>query len=197
MQNELKLRTAALSDARDLAMLIDIAGEGLPSWMWRQSCGDGQEPLDFGRQRARREEGGFSYLNAVVAEVGGTVQGMLLGYPIVEAPEDSPDDVPAAFAPFIELEAQSVGTWYVNALAMFPGQRGQGIGTRLLADAEDRARAMGIERMSLQVFEQNTSACALYARLGYVETARSPVRAFPCQPYYTSDVLLLEKPVAR
>ncbi|MEO0945485.1 MAG: GNAT family N-acetyltransferase, partial [Pseudomonadota bacterium] len=140
--------------------------------------------------------GGFSYRNASVAELDGAVVGMLLGYPITEMPEDSPEDVPAAFAPFIELEGKSVGTWYVNALALLPGHRGQGVGRRLMADAEQRAKAAGVDRMSIQVFGQNTGAHALYTRLGYVETARSPVRAFPCQPYYTGDVVLLEKPLA-
>ncbi|MEO1025665.1 MAG: GNAT family N-acetyltransferase [Pseudomonadota bacterium] len=196
MSRDLKIRPAESADALKLAMLIDIAGEGLPSWMWGQSCAPDQRPLDIGVQRACRETGGFSYRNASVAELDGAVVGMLLGYPITEMPEDSPEDVPAAFAPFIELEGKSVGTWYVNALALLPGHRGQGVGRRLMADAEQRAKAAGVDRMSIQVFGQNTGAHALYTRLGYVETARSPVRAFPCQPYYTGDVVLLEKPLA-
>jgi len=49
--------------------------------------------------------------------------------------------------------------------------------------------------MSIQVYAQNIGATRLYARSGYVETASSPVRDHPCQPYYTGDVLLLKKQI--
>ena len=196
MTNDTNFRLAATSDARALAMLIDIAGEGLPSSIWRQSSAEDQDPIDIGMERARRETGGFSYRNAVVAEVvDGNVVGMLLGYPIEVAPKDGPEDVPPAFAPFLDLEAKSVGTWYVNALAVMPGYQGRGIGSSLMAEAERQAAASQVARLSIQVFAQNTSAYTLYRRLGYIETARSPVRTFPCQPYYTGDVVLLEKDV--
>lgn len=193
MSIQTMIRAASKADARAMAMLIDIAGEGLPSWMWGKSCETGQGPLDIGTLRAEREAGDFSYRNAAIALRGSMPLGMLLGYPILEAPEDGPEDVPAAFAPFLELEAQSVGTWYVNALAVFPGARNQGIGRRLLAEAEQRAACDGIREMSIQVFSQNTGAVSLYERTGYALAASAPVRDFPCQPYYGGEVLLLKK----
>lgn len=193
LHNPVQTRLALQSDARALAQLIDIAGEGIPQWLWSQSCEEQQTPLDIGEERARRDSGGFSYTNALVAQSGKETTAMVLSYPIDEAPADDPDDLPAPVAPFVELEAQSVGTWYINALAVRPGHRGQGIGTQLMADAEKAARDGGYTKSSIQVFEQNADALGLYRRLGYRDIGQSPVRDHPCQPYYTGVVILLEK----
>ena len=188
---ETTIRPATAADAPDLAKLIDIAGEGIPTWLWAQSAEDGQTPLEVGQMRARRETGGFSYKNALLAERGGQVQGMMLGYPIHEAPTDEPEALPAPIAPFVELEAQSAGTWYINALAVYPAFQGAGVGAQLLAAAETLAREAGLPAMSIQVYGQNSGAVRLYERMGYARTAHAPVRLHPCQPYYTGDVLLL------
>lgn len=187
------IRQARASDARVLAHLIDTAGEGIPNWLWTQWAEPGQTAMDVGEARARRDTGGFSYMNAVVIAANETVLGMALSYPISEAPTDDPDDLPAPIAPFLALEALSVGTWYINALAISPGHRGKGFGAHLLAHCKEMALSEGYDRMSIQVYAQNVGAVRLYRRLGYRETGRSPVREHPCQPYYTGDVLLLEK----
>ena len=145
--------------------------------------------------RARRTSGGFSYTNALIADQSGAPQGMVLSYAITEAPEDDPNDLPPPIAPFVALEKLSVGSWFINALAVFAAGRGQGTGTRLLAAAEDLARVNGFEEMSIQVYGQNTGAVRLYERLGYRGAASEPVRLHPSPPYYTGDVLLLKKPL--
>ncbi len=188
-----RIRPAQSSDAPTLAKLIDIAGEGIPRWLWSRSSSDGQDPLDVGAERARRTKGGFSYRNALVAERDGLPIGMVLSYAIDAAPDDDPDDLPAPIAPFVELEAQSVGTWYINALAISAGCRCAGVGTALMKAAEDLARDSGYSSMSVQVYSQNTGAVKLYERLGYHEHGRVPVRDHPCQPYYDEDIVLLRK----
>ncbi|WP_375570836.1 GNAT family N-acetyltransferase [Ahrensia marina] len=190
-----RIRPAEPSDAPTLAKLIDIAGEGIPRWLWSRSSSDRQDPLDVGAERAHRTEGGFSYRNALVAERDGRPIGMVLSYAIDTAPDDDPDDLPAPIAPFVELEAQSVGTWYVNALAVSAGWRGAGVGSALMQAAEDLALKAGYGSMSIQVYSQNAGAVQLYQRLGYRDHARARVREHPCQPYYDEDVLLLLKPL--
>lgn len=187
------IRQAVAADAHQLAKLIDIAGEGIPSWLWQKSCQDDQSPVDIGTQRAQRLEGGFSFTNAMVAERDGDIAGMVLSYPIEVASDDDPNDLPAPIAPFVELENQSVGTWYVNALAVFPAHRNRGIGASLMQAVQTCATQKGYGRLSIQVYAQNTDAVRLYQQLGYDTSARSPVRLHPCQPYYTGDVLLLMK----
>ncbi len=192
-----RVRHATSEDARTLAKLIDIAGEGIPSWLWSQPYIDGQSPLDVGEARAKRPSGGFSYSNALIAEYQGTPVGMVLSYAIDEAPDDDPEDLPLPIAPFVALEKLSVGTWYINALAVFAKKRGAGVGSRLLQAAEGLAIANGSKAMSIQVYEQNVGAVRLYTGLGYEIAAREPVRLHPCQPYYTGDVLLMKKPLGQ
>ncbi len=195
VQSTTRVRHATPEDARNLAKLIDIAGEGIPNWLWSRHYIDDKSPLDTGEERAKRPSGGFSYTNALIAEEEGMPVGMVLSYAINQAPDDDPRDLPLPVAPFVALEKLSVGTWYVNALAVFANKRGSGTGSRLLQAAEDLALANGSKTMSIQVFEQNVGAVRLYTRLGYQIAAREPVRLHPCQPYYTGDVLLLMKPL--
>ena len=188
-------RAANPGDAKALALHIDIAGEGIPSWLWAQSADDSQSPIDVGIDRARRDTGGFSYRTAFVVERAGQVLGMALSYPIDNAPDTDTSALPTPIVPFIELEAQSVGTWYVNALAARAGSRGVGVGSHLMADVEHRARKAGYGTLSIQVYAQNIGAVRLYQRLGFKTVGQAPVLQHPCQPYYTGDVLLLTKQI--
>ncbi len=188
-----RISAATTDDAEALAKLIDIAGEGIPSWLWSQSAAAGQSPLHVGRQRARRDTGGFSYKNAMVARRQDNLAGMVLSYPIIAAPDDDPDGLPAPIAPFVSLEKHAVGTWYVNALAVFPAYQGGGLGRLLMDAAEDAACQHGFDRTSIQVYAQNHGAVRLYTGLGYDVASREPVREHPCYPYYTGDVLLMVK----
>jgi ribosomal protein S18 acetylase RimI-like enzyme len=181
------------TDAKDLASLINLAGEGIPHWLWTRACIEGQTPLEVGIERAKRKTGGFSYKHALIAERNGQPKGMVLSYAITEAPTENPDELPAPIAPFVALEKLSVGTWYINALAVFAKAQRQGLGSQLLTAAEHLARANDFDRMSIQVYAQNTGAVRLYERLGYTRVASAPVRLHPCPPYYTGDVLLLMK----
>lgn len=176
----------------------DQAGEGVPNYLWAHAAEDGQTPLDVGTGRAKRESGGFSYRNANVACLAGEVVGMVLGYPL-EAPTDEERgavaSLPEPIRPFVALEQHeaSAGTFYVNALAVLPEFRGQGIGVRLMGEAERHAGEAGIGRMSVQVFSQNAGAARFYRRLGYREAARDRVLLHPGPPWYDEDVLLLVK----
>jgi ribosomal protein S18 acetylase RimI-like enzyme len=161
-----------------LAKLIDFAGEGLPSYLWRRMAEPGEDVWDVGRRRARREEGSFSYRNAVVLEEDGRVVACLIGYPLPDEPEPiDPAQMPAMFVPLQELENLAPGTWYVNVLATYPEHRGHGHGTRLLGLAEDLAAEAGSRGLSIIVSDANAGARRLYERSGYRPAAeRAMVR---------------------
>jgi GNAT superfamily N-acetyltransferase len=95
---------------------------------------EGETARDVGQRRARREEGSFSYRNAIIAEEDGRPAACLIGYALPDAPEPiGYDTMPAMFVPMQELENLAPGTWYVNVLAAYPEFRGRGIGAGLLA----------------------------------------------------------------
>lgn len=91
-------------------------------------------------------------------------------------------DHPAATALLALADGRAVGAavcvWgfstfagrpYVNIhdLAVLPGQQGRGIGTRLLAEVERRARARGCCKITLEVHDTNGGAKRLYERAGF------------------------------
>jgi ribosomal protein S18 acetylase RimI-like enzyme len=49
-----------------------------------------------------------------------------------------------------------------------PAAQGAGVGSRLLADAQERIRAAGHARAWLYVYAQNAHGCAFYERHGWV-----------------------------
>ena len=168
-------RRAAQADASALADLVEFAGEGLPSYLWARMAQDGESALDVGRRRAQREEGSFSYRNAVVADEGGGVVAALIGYPLPDQPEPIGVDLPAMFVPMQELENLACGTWYVNVLATYPEHRNRGYGTRLLTIAEQLMQSSGSKGLSIIVSDANEGACRLYQRFGFQRSATRPI----------------------
>jgi ribosomal protein S18 acetylase RimI-like enzyme len=61
---------------------------------------------------------------------------------------------------------------FVAYMAVEPSHRGRGIGSRLLAAAEDETRRRGLPYMALMVTEDNAAARALYERAGYLTERR-------------------------
>jgi ribosomal protein S18 acetylase RimI-like enzyme len=57
--------------------------------------------------------------------------------------------------------------YYVSNLAVFPALQGRGIGSFLLAYAEDKAQSAGLKKCSLIVDTENPGARRLYERCGY------------------------------
>lgn len=173
MSRTIDIRPATPKDIPALADLIVMAGDGLPLYVW-DSMREGDETvMDVGRRRAARTEGGFSYLNADVAENGGQVISSIISYALPKevAPVD-PAEVPAMFVPLLELETLVPDSWYVNVLATYPNRRKRGAATALLAHAEQRARERGHRAMSIITGDINP-ALRMYERFGFTEIARS------------------------
>ena len=160
-------RPAMIDDAPALADLVDFAGEGLPSYLWAKMAQPGETAMDVGRRRAAREEGAFSYRNAVVADLGAGAVAMLVGYPIGDTPEPIGADMPAMFVPMQELENLACGTWYVNVLAAYPKHRNRGLGGQMLGLAEQWMHETGRSGLSVIVSDGNHGARRLYERHGY------------------------------
>jgi ribosomal protein S18 acetylase RimI-like enzyme len=176
MRLEAPFRPATPQDAAALAELVNLAGEGLPLYLWGNMAEPGESAWEVGRRRAQREEGSFSYRNAIVVEAAGRVVAALIGYPLPDAPEPIEyDRLPPLFVPLQELENLAPRTWYVNVLATYPAYRGRGHGTRLLGIADRLAAATGRTGLSIIVSDANAGARRLYERCGYAEVAVRPM----------------------
>lgn len=159
-----------------MAELVNIAGEGLPFYLWNKMAQSGESPWDIGQERARRDFGSFSYRNTILRQGGDVVVSALIGYPLPDKPEPVKyEELPAMFVPLQELEDLVPGTWYVNVLATYREHRGKGFGAELLTIAAQLAADTGRTGMSLIVSDANTAARRLYERVGYTELATRPM----------------------
>lgn len=57
---------------------------------------------------------------------------------------------------------------WINRLAVLPGQRRMGVGSRLLAELDRRFRALGLDIVAVQVDKGNRASMRFFAALGYV-----------------------------
>jgi ribosomal protein S18 acetylase RimI-like enzyme len=181
MNTDVRFRRARQSDASDLICLIDGASRGLALWLWGTLSAPGRAATDVGRHRIRTcTASPLHYAGFTVAEIEGVVAGALTGRRI-PIPYERGDaaDLPAAFAPLLELEALAAGSWYLTVVAVHPEFRGRGIGSALLRKAEEIARAAGADQISLIVETANRGALELYLRQGFGEWTRRPYVPFP------------------
>jgi ribosomal-protein-alanine N-acetyltransferase len=83
----------------------------------------------------------------------------------------------------------------ILTLAVRPGARRAGLGSRLVSAAVDLAAAAGSQRLLLEVAEDNTPARALYDRLGFESAGRRPrYYARPQGPAIDALILVLMLP---
>ena len=76
------------------------------------------------------------------------------------------------------LETIPEGDFYLQGIAIEPELRGTGIGSILMDDIENRAKASESNRLSLDVSVKNDGARRLYKRLGMVESSMWPNSRF-------------------
>jgi GNAT superfamily N-acetyltransferase len=77
--------------------------------------------------------------------------------------------------------------WYVDNVAVWPKRQGTGIGSVLLARAEEVARTAGFSEIRLYTNEAMTANTTYYEHRGYVETHRSFEAGYN-RIYYSSDI---------
>jgi [ribosomal protein S18]-alanine N-acetyltransferase len=78
---------------------------------------------------------------------------------------------------------------HINTIAVRPELRGRGIGRQLLAYVLDQARALGAQRIMLEVRASNTAAIRLYSSFGFtIEAVRKDY--YPSPP---EDALVLSR----
>jgi len=189
------LRPARVEDASDMVVLTDIAGHGLPLWIWRRSAAEEGHAsvLEAARGRARREESDFSWRHATIADVDGAIAGMLVGYRQPDTfDRQGWEGLPDVLRPLVELEAEAPGSWYVNILAVYPEHRGEGVGALLMGHADLEAAATKANGLSLIAEDTNQGARRLYRRLGFEDAASRAYVGFDQGPAAERWILMVK-----
>jgi ribosomal protein S18 acetylase RimI-like enzyme len=176
----MQIENAKKEQARELAFLINLAGEGIAEYLWSGMAQGDQLPMDVGAMRAAREDGGFSYKNALVCVSNGELLGMILSYRQPQPYEIGDiSEYSEIIRPLVLLESQAPGSWYINAIATFEKHRGLGVAQKLLKKAEECAKLEDCATMSLIVASESIKAKRLYTHLGYEEVSSLPVVPYP------------------
>jgi ribosomal protein S18 acetylase RimI-like enzyme len=173
------IEDATKAQSRELAFLINLAGEGIPEYLWKGMAQKDELPMDVGAMRAAREEGGFSYKNARVCTDNGELLGMIISYRQPQ-PYDIGDisEYPEIVRPLVLLESEAPGSWYINAIATFEKFCGRGVARKLMEEAEGRALLENCKQVSLIVASENIRAKRLYEHIGYRKVSSLPVIPF-------------------
>lgn len=194
---DIDIRKAVPEDGTILADLMNIAGDGIPAYLWASMAEQDEDVMEVGARRVASTEGGFSYSNVHVAVASGEITGMLLGYRLPETHEAGQlEECPTVVRPLMELECLIPGSWYINAVAVVSRYRGQGVGTHLMQLAQEMAGKSGAGTVALVVAEDNRLARTLYLKLGYEIVARRPIVRFPACPH-TGDYVLMTKRLSK
>ena len=176
-------------EGEQFARYFDIASDGLLRWM-------------LGRRfvaivaKAFLEPGhDMSYEHVWFAEADGVTKGMVSGYSAAdhEASRDGALFRAAGVRSvrlfgawllarrlFEFMNRLPPGDWYLQALAVGEGERGEGIGSLLLDHAEHTAATTKAHRLALDVAVDNEGARRLYERRGMTVGATS--RSIPFMP---------------
>jgi ribosomal protein S18 acetylase RimI-like enzyme len=87
--------------------------------------------------------------------------------------DDRPIGIAVCFVGFSTFAALPLVN--IHDLAVLPGHRGQGIGRRLLAEVERKAREMGCCKLTLEVQENNHRARGVYEAAGFSQAVYEEV----------------------
>jgi ribosomal protein S18 acetylase RimI-like enzyme len=184
----IELRPAAPTeaDAAAFARFVEQASDGL----FRTMLGShAHRVLGLAYRRGGHD---LSWEHVTFAVLGGGPVGMLSAYSGSDHAQASEDPllraagwrvlrlglVALAARPVLRfIENVPLDDFYVQAVAVDTGNRGSGIGSMLLAHAEEQARADGSRRLCLDADVSNDGAVRLYERLGLeVESTSRPAR---------------------
>lgn len=190
-QGEITIRPATPQDASVFVTVFDRASLGLAACLWRKNAEEGEDIYAYANRRmVERLKDPKNH--CLVAEVDGVPAGAIITYDIGDTPEDIDDDAEPIVVPLMELENKALETHYVNAISVFDGFEGRGIGTRLLRAVAGREGRNG---MSLIIEDDNLRARALYEREGYREVASRPVVGDGWNPGGEAFILMVRPPV--
>ena len=134
------------------------------------------------------------YENHWVAEQDNQVTGGLHAFPFDDFAGDTPDPrVPeerfAVMQPFANLPAE--GTYFINALSVYPEYGRKGLGLSLLRLACQHAREKMFSEISLHVYGGNVGAVKLYKKNGFRIAGRHPIVEHPRIPFKGEAYLMI------
>ena len=191
----MRIRPAALTDARDAAPLLLE-----PSPSLAVIFGSAPAALRVARSTFRSKHTLYSFRNAMVAEDEGRLVGMLVvttGLVMVgAAPHRAPGLIRRGGVLDRLTPPAPADSLYVSSLAVAESARRKGAASMLMRDAIERARRAGLRALTLDVAMDSEGARRFYERAGFVETSRNETSERDRRIIDAPGLIRMEAPVA-
>ncbi len=159
--SRLAIRTGTEADAFVLRRIFEEASHGLAQHLWANDLA-GEADMDRAILERMRLKIADPAVRFRVCEIDGVPAGGLLSYEKDDTRKDAGNAGPLIGA-LVEAENELCGTHYINALAVFPEFRRQGVARALIEDAA----AGAWQPLSLIAADVNAVALDLYTSLGF------------------------------
>jgi ribosomal protein S18 acetylase RimI-like enzyme len=186
-RHSVNLRPAnpTLDDGLAFARYLDQAAEGFFRFMLGRRAGHIIATV------FAQPDHDLSYQNVTFVERDNVIVGTVSGYTAAQHRRSSPQPLKQAagrrnlrmrivlilFAPLMRIiDSIADGDFYLQAIGVDKELRGDGIGSVLMDSLEERARASGSTRLSLDVSAKNEGACRFYERRGMTVESQWPKR---------------------
>lgn len=175
----MEIRQAYQNEAQEIAPLVheavgDIADELANSQ-------DKRKVRDLLANLIKREGTRVGHTFIDVVEVNGVIGGIAVSYSgkVLEAAnkptfgflrryhDGTPKAIQKNVLPLLQAKEAEEDEYYLDALAVDPKFRGQGLGTALIKHVQKKARKKGFSKASLLVEHGNIGAYRLYKKIGY------------------------------
>ena len=172
--NKIVIRDALKAETADLVILDNLASHGFSQWFWQGAvlAGKADDAYAWGRSRFSKDHSIYGWKNARLATMDGLPAGACTSYIMPENDGEDAINEPEEFKPVVELFELATGHWFVDSLAVYPEYQGHKVGSALLDDSMQRAKAGSNNQASLVAEDSNTHALNLYKSRGFVEQAR-------------------------
>jgi ribosomal protein S18 acetylase RimI-like enzyme len=150
--------------------LINIASDGVVEFLFHDLVAN-MTSVQVVAHNLAEDHYPHSYKSALVAVDGKKVVGMALSFPSAyhkitdEMREFFPNERLEHLNDFYAVDIPD--SWFLDALAVDPVYRRQGIGLQLIKLTQERAINKGYKMISLIAFKDNLPALALYEGLGF------------------------------
>jgi GNAT superfamily N-acetyltransferase len=186
-------RAATPEDAYALAELSIMGGDGMYEFLLEEMAP--KEMLAGLMARSMKQDiGGCCWLHCFVAEDRG-VMGMINAYPAIWLREEEGDVLPQDRVQILDPidQVQDWDSFLINSVAVRAPYRRQGVATRLMEWAVERAREGGFPRLSANVWEDNAAARSLFEKTGFHRQTRVQIQAHPGLTHSGGNLLMVRQ----
>ena len=189
----MKFRPATIDDVHHITRFVTMAYGGCIEAIYDGLIPDQSIESILEPQYLRAGTTAF-YENHWIAEQNDQVAGGVHAFPFDQFANDTPDPrVPeeryVVLQPFANLPAE--GTYFVNALSVYPEYGRKGIGSSLLTLACEHAKEKMFTEISLHVYGGNVRAVKMYEKFGFKIAGREPVVEHPRIPFTGEAYLMI------